>query len=473
MGNRSNINLVGNTTQGINIGRGAGVFKSKTLGNLMSYKTVTASGSTRIYETDDELIIWSNSGGTGVYNVTNGLTQFADDIKLGGHLTENTEVSGGTTYSMTFDTQSMYMCNLPAKSDETNVLYVGTDGKIAAGVGGGGTGTITGGTNGLSTSGANVILGGALSAATNICAVDGTSLTFTDNRTTKSGMLYGDDYSANYSCLSIPNVGYITGLTSGGSGGFLGVVTKATAEPSDLASNQWVKPEPMSTGCFNYTFDNFLDSGSTAISVNLSLEDVYLRYDEDNTAWIKESYDKPITSGHTWVGGTNNTVCEIPIINEWVSSESLLCYAGQKFAYDTQTIFQIDVGCCVTMPNKIYAEDVELSAVGDTCLFVIPTGKRALLSSVKLIMSQDASPDTFTVSMGNNSCTTPSLSYNNMISDCVVANVLTDEVYEIVPVESNAVACNGGCLGADVYIRVQSAASGTLCANVLVEGHVF
>ena len=205
-----------------------------------------------------------------------------------------------------------------------------------------------------------------------------------------AGIQYDNDYCANFTCLSIPHAGWVTGQTGGGGtvtgatnlgsgngtlytslsgkdlqfktisggtdiglttnanyvginftgntgGGFLGTVTKDTSEPPDLAQNQWVKPEPMSTDCFAYTFDNFLDSGSTAISVNLSLEDVYLRYDEDNTAWIKESYEKPLSSGYTWVGGDTCKAEEVAVINEWVNTPAEVCYVGQKYAYQTQT----------------------------------------------------------------------------------------------------------------------------------------
>ena len=303
--------------------------------------------------------------------------------------------------------------------------------------------------------------------------------TFTDGINNK-GIVYGGDYEGNFSLRSLVTQQYVSGLTSGstGSGGFLGLVTETSdaPEPSELADNQWVKPEPTAGDEYCYTFNSFTDSGSTAISVNLSLEDSYLRYCCTGASagyWISETYARPLLSGHTWIGDTNCKVCEVPVINEWVSSESQLCYAGQKFAYDTQTIFQIDIGCCVTMPNKIFSENVALCTVGNTCLFTIPSGKTALLSSTKLIMKQTANPDGFIVSMGNNTCGTPSLSYNNMIANCAIDDVLISEVYEIVPVESNAVACDGSCLGTDVYIRVQTATSGTLCANVLVEGYVF
>ena len=267
----------------------------------------------------------------------------------------------------------------------------------------------------------------------------------------------------------LPYAGYVvtTGGTAG-SGGFLGVVTKDSSVPSNLAANQWVKPEPMTTDCFNYTFDNFLDSGTTAISVNLSLEDVYLRYDGDNSAWIKESYEKPLSSGYTWVGNETCKAAEIAVINEWVNTPAEVCYVGQKYAYQTQTIFQVDVGTCATIPNKILITGLTLSSVGNTCIFTIPTGMYGLINSAKLIMLDDATPDSITVSIGNNSA-----SYNNMISTCAIDDMLTCEVYELTPTSLPSCAASQTS-GSDVYFRVNTAATGgTLNANLLVEGYVF
>lgn len=50
MGNRSNINLVGNTTFGQNIGIGTDVYKCKNLGNILQYKTLSVTGTTMILE---------------------------------------------------------------------------------------------------------------------------------------------------------------------------------------------------------------------------------------------------------------------------------------------------------------------------------------------------------------------------------------------------------------------------------------
>ena len=326
-------------------------------------------------------------------------------------------------------------------------------------------GTITGGTNGLGYTGADICLGGTLS---NNTSFEGTGSNY--------HLCYGGDYSDAYSARSIPDVGYVTGLTFGG---FLGTVTETSSQPEVtlLANNQWVKPAPTSAGSFNYTFDNFSDSGSTAISVNLSLEDIYLRYCCTGASagyWIKESYDRPITSGHTWIGDLDNKVCEVQVINEWVGTVGEICYTGQKFTYPTQTISQVDVGTCVTTPNKIFIDNIDLKTVGNTCIFAIPSGKTAIIIDAKLVMKNNSTPDSFTVSIGNNSCGTPSLSYNNMMSDLTVDDVLENEVYNLVSGIGGAAYCDGSCLGSDVNFRVQTAATGaTLNANLIFEGYVY
>ena len=66
MSNRSNINLVGNTTSGQNIGTGLGIFKCKSSGNNLLFKTICGAGSISII-TGDTIIIYgtSSTGGTG------------------------------------------------------------------------------------------------------------------------------------------------------------------------------------------------------------------------------------------------------------------------------------------------------------------------------------------------------------------------------------------------------------------------
>jgi hypothetical protein len=461
-------------TGATNLGSGLGQIYAAEINDQLQFKTLSG-GSNITISTNANYVNIESTGGVG--NAANGLCVCGDNITLGGTLTGSTvicstgtncfniEGTDGSGDGIWFkDGESSYIgkssgsytcysyadflpeCAQIASSDDNNS-------KFAC----------------IALRAQNTALG-----CGSICMNYTGQFTISDSN--QVGAKYGGDYSANFTDHSLVTKKYVSGLTSGGSGGFLGLVTKASAEPSDLQDNQWVKPEPMSTDCFNYTFDNFSDSGGTAISVNLSLCDSFLRYcctGATGGYWLNESYAKPLSSGYTWMGDSNCKACEIQIIDEWVGSESQLQYAGQKYAYPTQTVFQIDVGCCITIPNKIFCADVELCTVGDTTLFTIPAGKTAMLNSVKLIMSQDANPDSFTVSMGNNCCTTPSLSFNNMVNNFQIDDVLTREVYELVGSESSGACCDGSCLIDEVRIRVQSGSTGTLCANVLLEGYVF
>ena len=66
MGNRSNINLVGNTTQGQNVSSGEGVYKGKDLGNLLQFKSLSVTGTTMAITCDADNIYFSaNTGGGG------------------------------------------------------------------------------------------------------------------------------------------------------------------------------------------------------------------------------------------------------------------------------------------------------------------------------------------------------------------------------------------------------------------------
>jgi len=461
MGNRSSINLVGNTTQGQNLGNGdACLYIGKTNGNTLQFRTISATGSsTQVQQIGDVIYIWSEGGGSGTtYTFENGLTKTVTTVTLGGDLTQNTVISGGTTYGITFNSSSICLAGLPSKTTETCAVYINADGKLSTGLAGEGGGGITGSTNGLTDDGSDVCLGGTLSQNT----------IFTGGASNYH-LQYAADYSASYVARSIPDVAWITGNTGGG---FLGTVTQTSTEPSNLKDKQWVKPEPTAAGIFNYTFSNFLDSGSTAISVNLSLEDVYLRYC-DSGYWVKESYYRPITSGYTWIGDSANKVCEVRVIDEWVSSASNIEYTGQKYSYPTQTIFQVDVGTCITIPNKIFIENIDLNATGNTCLFTIPAGMCAMISSAKLIMKQNASTDTFTVSIGNNACVIPSQSFCNMVANCQISNVNLGEIYELLPATDLQSKVTGQSSGNDVCLRVQVASTGTLCANLLLEGFVY
>lgn len=482
--NRSCINLVGNTTFGQNVGTGCGVYKGKGTGNLLQFKTLVPTGSSMyLYETDNEIIFCAigGTGGTGgtTYTFQNGLSQAANVVCLGGAMSQATTCLCFTTG------QNLRFC---AVGGLDHMFQFGAGGTYACYASGSDIGTRmcveSGG-----------FFGGyeSVNEYYGLCATNTYAKLFTDIGSACQFMCIrttGVTISSSNSCIFIKNVSAATqtnvlyydnttGLLSyaeGGGGGFLGTVTCDTTEPATLLDNQWVKPAPASTGCFNYNFTNFCDSGGTAINVNLSLEDVYLRFCQTGGTsagyWVKESYSKPISSGYTWIGSSGCTVCEIPVIDEWVSSEASVSYIGQKYAYPTHSIMMADVGTCYLFPHVIVKETINLDTVTCTCLFTIPTGKITMIRSAKLVMLCNASPTCFVVSIGNCAAT----SYNNMISNCEINDVSQYEVYELTSsqtdLSSKAASCSSG---ADVYFNVLtgSTLSNNLCAHLIVEGFVF
>lgn len=79
-----------------------------------------------------------------------------------------------------------------------------------------GTGTITGGTNGLSTDGANIVLGGDLiGTGVTINILSGTSLIINDVRTSPLGIEYDDDYSLSFTNESLVTKRYVDAVASG------------------------------------------------------------------------------------------------------------------------------------------------------------------------------------------------------------------------------------------------------------------
>jgi len=88
MGNRSNINLVGNTTFGQNVGSGTGVYKGKNLGNVLQLKTLSVTGTTMTITSDANNIYFSaatGGGGTSYWSQATGYvypTTSNDNVRL-------------------------------------------------------------------------------------------------------------------------------------------------------------------------------------------------------------------------------------------------------------------------------------------------------------------------------------------------------------------------------------------------------
>lgn len=119
MGNRSNINLVGNTTQGMNVGGGdACVFKGKAGGNLLQFRTISATGtSIQVIQSGDEILISGATGGgsgSGYTTAVNGLTEVnATTVRLGGQLTQATCITGNAgTYDLCLGSSGDELGNL-------------------------------------------------------------------------------------------------------------------------------------------------------------------------------------------------------------------------------------------------------------------------------------------------------------------------------------------------------------------------
>ena len=109
-----------------------------------------------------------------------------------------------------------------------------------------------------------------------------------------------------------------------------------------------------------------------------------------------------------------------------------------------------------------------MNVTGLTSIFTIPTGCAVILNSANLIFQQ-AGTTSFCVGIGNNACVTPALSYNNLVS-CVQIDDPTAQCTYTLSILEQGVLASGG---ANVYFRVGSAASITLCAHLLIEGYIY
>lgn len=96
MNNRSIICLVGNTTTGQNLGAGAGVFKCKSGGNNLQFRTISSTGtSIQIFQVGDKILVSGSTGGGTITGATNGLSVSGKNVCLGGTITTSTDISSG------------------------------------------------------------------------------------------------------------------------------------------------------------------------------------------------------------------------------------------------------------------------------------------------------------------------------------------------------------------------------------------
>src|ERR1035437_5332659 len=151
--NRSNISLVSNTTTGQNVGGCVGIYKGKVGTNNLQFRSLSGgSGIVMTCSSDGNTInLFSVSGGStiilneGITGATSlgssgatGIYTSVSDCNL-----KFKSLSGGSGISISSDANMINICSISL-------------------------GSITGGTNGLSTSGKNVILVGTLTGNTSI-----------------------------------------------------------------------------------------------------------------------------------------------------------------------------------------------------------------------------------------------------------------------------------------------------------------
>jgi len=252
-------------------------------------------------------------------------------------------------------------------------------------------------------------------------------------------------------------------------GGFRGTVTQSSTQPTNLKDYDWVQPKPNPDSTYNYTFTNFKDINGLGINVNLSLEDVKLRYvSGDPGYWVKEGFNKPIGDSKTWVGNANNEIEEINVIDEWVSNETALQYIGQKFSYDTQTLFVTDLGPTITtIPNYIFIRDINLNSTSNNTLLTIPSGKKLVINSIKLITNNTIS-GSFTINIGSNA----SLYYNNILNGEIYSNVNANDIYDLNIYQTEArksIVLTSG----NLILRVTSTPGVELTSDILIEGFIY
>lgn len=134
MGNRSNINLVGNTTQGQNLGVGEGVYKGKDLGNTLQYKSLSVTGTTMVITSDADNIYFSAATGSGSGTITsgaNGLSTSGANIVLGGTLTGNTTIAGASNDFNVTGASDMNLCGEITTLYGDFAMLMGSDSNIS------------------------------------------------------------------------------------------------------------------------------------------------------------------------------------------------------------------------------------------------------------------------------------------------------------------------------------------------------
>jgi hypothetical protein len=165
---------------------------------IYSQPTTNPSGEILVRGTDGIVGVTTIASIGGITGATNGLTVSGSDVILGGGLDQNTTIDGGSgTYSLNMVDLSSSCISVSGSSSEL-ALDAQNNGQVII-KSQSGTAASDDFTNSI---GFNLDFNNGL-------------FRVTDNRATASGLQYTDDYSANFTDRSIPDVEYVNNVAAG------------------------------------------------------------------------------------------------------------------------------------------------------------------------------------------------------------------------------------------------------------------
>lgn len=101
MSNRSCINLVGNTTEGQNLGNGCAIYNGKVNTNTLSYKTLSTTGTSIQLFSDNETIYISGASGGGTTDLVTWTSFEFRDITAGISTEYTIDIKASVPYIIT------------------------------------------------------------------------------------------------------------------------------------------------------------------------------------------------------------------------------------------------------------------------------------------------------------------------------------------------------------------------------------
>jgi hypothetical protein len=209
-------------TGATNVGVGTGIYDSKS-GNTLNFNSIVGSGTTTISQSGNTIVIYS-SGGTGngsVTGATNGLDTILSGttVILGGALIQNTAITLGNKTLCIGQGNNQ----LTLTSGYTSLYHFKSNGIDFSDINVSPTLSQLSTTNNTSDKYASVTTNDSGHVLLYTCCSPSTpfvvlrlspsDLLISGDSATFAGAQYGDNYCSNFTSLSIPHVGYVTGYT--------------------------------------------------------------------------------------------------------------------------------------------------------------------------------------------------------------------------------------------------------------------